>query len=256
MNDTPKNSTAKVWYSGEHRDTMLYLLVAVLIIEMVVGGVSLFYGLIHSIPDPNGGPGSPRIAQFPWLAWAVASVTAPVAFLLVVHLAGRFIFRTMEREERDYGDGQEHGETPEKMRRFYAIVRSAPTVVLLLGILLLGAAIFFIDGITGELLRLVHTLASSLGTHLPWVVGSFAGLILLLYLLNRFFAFRQAKLEHEYAFRREIFEKTGLVLVDKGTVPLSQNPEQNLAIAQADNKALPPVLDVETGGNNDLPSGK
>ena len=71
------------WYAGEHKDMLFYLLIAVLFVEMIVGGVSFFYGLMHAAPET---PGGPPVARFPWLVWALASVLAPVALLLVVLL--------------------------------------------------------------------------------------------------------------------------------------------------------------------------
>ena len=44
------------WYAGKHKDTLFYLLIAVLFVEMIVGGVSFFYGLVHAAPEAPGGP--------------------------------------------------------------------------------------------------------------------------------------------------------------------------------------------------------
>ena len=99
------------WYAGEHKDTLFYLLIAVLFVEMIVGGVSFFYGLVHAAPEA---PGGPPVARFPWLIWALAAVLAPVALLLVVHLTGRWLSHTLEGEQ----DGADSAAVPERLQRF------------------------------------------------------------------------------------------------------------------------------------------
>lgn len=228
------------WYVARG-DTVIYLLVAVLLVEMVVGGVCFFYGLMHATPATPGGP--PNIA-FPWLVWALASVLAPVGLLLLVHLAGTWISHTLDREEAPTAD---KGAIPERLQRFYSMVNTAPTVVLLLGILLLGASLFFVEGAFSAIIHLLE----GLSVHVPWIVGSLATLLAVCYLAHRYFAYRRLHMEREYAFRQEVLERTGIVLVDKHTLPLTQNENQRALLgsleASAANQALPPsVLDVDT----------
>lgn len=232
------------WYAGEHKDTLFYLLIAVLFVEMIVGGVSFFYGLVHAAPET---PGGPPVARFPWLIWALAAVLAPVALLLVVHLTGRWLSHTLEGEQ----DGADSAAVPERLQRFYAMVRNAPTVVLLLGILLLGAGLFFVDGAFSALVRL----GGALTAYIPWIVGSATALLAVCFLGHRWFVYRQRRMEQEYAFRREVLERTGIVLVNKGCVPLPRSEEQRVMLVEAESvKALPPVLDVggaEPGAESD-----
>lgn len=132
------------WYDGPHREALLYLLVAIFFVELMVGGVAFFYGVMHAAPET---PGGPPLARFPWLGWAEAAVLAPVGLMLIVHLAGTWVARFLGRESREGGAGaaaagESDDQVPERLRRFYAVIRSAPTVVLLLGILLLGQPCF------------------------------------------------------------------------------------------------------------------
>lgn len=227
------------WYAGEHKDMLFYLLIAVLFVEMIVGGVSFFYGLMHAAPET---PGGPPVARFPWLVWALASVLAPVALLLVVHLTGRWLSHTLDEERDGEPGGADNAAVPERLRHFYAMVRNAPTVVLLLGILLLGAGLFFVDGAFSALV----SLGGALTPYIPWIAGSAAGLLAVCFLVQRWFAYRQRRMEQEYAFRREVLERTGIVLVDRGCVPLPQNDQQRAMLVSAESaKALPPVLDVD-----------
>lgn len=140
---------------------------------------------------------------------------------------------------------------PERLQRFYAMVRNAPTVVLLLGILLLGAGLFFVDGAFSALVRL----GGALTAYIPWIVGSATALLAVCFLGHRWFVYRQRPHGAEYAFRREVLERTGIVLVDKGCVPLPRSEEQRVMLVEAESvKALPPVLDVggaEPGAESD-----
>lgn len=140
---------------------------------------------------------------------------------------------------------------PERLQRFYAMVRNAPTVVLLLGILLLGAGLFFVDGAFSALVRLGGALTA-------YIPGSWAALRLCWPSVSWGTAgssTASARMEQEYAFRREVLERTGIVLVDKGCVPLPRSEEQRVMLVEAESvKALPPVLDVggaEPGAESD-----
>ena len=245
----PKASPAVPWYAGEHKDALFYLLIAVFFLELVVGGVAYFYGIMHAAPETAGGP---PVAHFPWLAWCLAAVLAPVGLLLVVHLAGTWLSRTLTREDAQAeagapgqeppGAGQEN--LPEGLRRFYAMVRNAPTLVVLLGILLLGAGLFFAEGALSALGRA----GVALIPYIPWIAGSLAALLAVCFLGHAWFVHRQRRMEQEYAYRREVLERTGMVLMDKSCVALPPSdaagqPAPGLPPAGA--AALPEVVDVE-----------
>ena len=224
------------WYDGPHREALLYLLVAIFFVELMVGGVAFFYGVMHAAPET---PGGPPLARFPWLGWAEAAVLAPVGLMLIVHLAGTWVARFLGRESREGGAGaaaagESDDQVPERLRRFYAVIRSAPTVVLLLGILLLGAALFFVDGAFSALVRLGGALADDI----PWLAGSAAAMIAACYLVHRWFVYRHHRMQQEYEYRREVLLRTGIVLVDRGCMRL---PAQDGA-----DPALEGALVIET----------
>lgn len=243
------------WYAGPYKDALIYLMVAIFFVEMIVGGISFFYGVMHAAPDV---PGGPPLARFPWLGWAVAAVLAPVGLMLIVHLSGTWVSRYLGREDNMQG-GQGAGQAaddeqiPERLRRFYAIIRNAPTVVLLLGIMLLGAGLFFVDGAFSALMRLGGALAE----YIPWIAGSLAALIAVCYLVHRWFVYRHHRMQQEYEYRREVLERTGIVLVDKGCIPLPQNEVQRLALGGhvVEAQALPPALDAEAALGNGAANG-
>lgn len=238
----------KPWYAGENQEALFYLLIAVFFIELIVGGVAFFYGIIHATPEVAGGP---PVARFPWLAWGVAAVLAPVALLLVVHLAGSWLSRALTREEEANAPQGASGDSehlPEGMKRFYASVRHAPTLVILVGILLVGVALFFVEGALAAILDL----GKALLPYLPWLAVSLAGLLAACFLVHAIMVYKQRKMESELAWRREVLEKTGLVLVDRKSIALPQDANQASLIASESNP-LPPgeVLDVKS-----LPKGE
>lgn len=228
------------WYAGEHKDALFYLLIAIFFVELAVGGVSFFYGIIHAAPEA---PGGPPVARFPWLVWAIASILAPVALLLLVHLAGTWVARSLthdqEAAEAQTGDGEL---VPDKMKRFYASVRHAPTLVILLGIMGLGCALFFVDGAMGVLAEFGRALIP----HLTWILAILGALLAIFFVTHAIMVHQNRKMEHEYAWRREVLHKTGLVLVDKKSMALPQDPGQAALLTQQTSlpPASPPVLEV------------
>ena len=245
----PKGARQVPWYAGEHKDALFYLLIAVFFLELVVGGVAFFYGIMHAAPETAGGP---PVARFPWLAWCLAAVLTPVGLLLIVHLAGTWLSRTLTREEAqaaapdaseaEAGPAQEN--LPEGLRRFYAMVRNAPTLVVLLGILLLGAVLFFAEGALSALGRA----GVALIPYIPWIAGSAAALLAVCFLGHAWFVYRQRRMEQEYAYRREVLERTGMVLMDKSCVALPPSGTDGPAVPglpPAAQAVLPEVVDVE-----------
>lgn len=254
----------KPWYAGDHADALTYLLIAIFFVEMIVGGVAFFYGIMHAAPES---PGGPPVARFPWLAWGLAAVLAPVGLLLVVHLAGTWLSRALTREEAAAGDGgatprdaASDADVPPGLRRFYATVRNAPTLVVLVGILLLGAALFFVDGALSAL----GTAAVALVPHVPWIAVSLAAFLAFCVGGRLWLLYRQRRLEHEYAWRREVLERTGLVLMDKASVALPADSAQAGAGHEAraaltapvvEVSALPPADDTQHESDTDTPDG-
>lgn len=237
----------KPWFAGKNQDVLFYLLVAIFFIEMIVGVAAFFYGIIHAAPET---PDGPPIARFPWLYWALASALAPAAFLLIVHLTGSMISSTVSGGETAPDDGDKE-EAPPRLRRFYAAVRHAPAVVILIAVLLLGASLFFIDGAFALVIRVLENLAP----YLPWICVSFCALLAICFITRAILFYRREKMEREYAWRREVLEKTGLIITDGGR----RLGAQNLVLPPQNAPALPEkaeILDVEPRSQADNDKGK
>lgn len=229
--------TQAPWYAGPYKDALTYCMVALFLVELIVGGVAFFYGLVHAVPET---PGGPPLARFPWLGWSLAAVLAPVALLLIVHLAGTWVAHMLGRED-GAASGTADSHVPPQVQRLYAIIRNAPTVVLLLGILLLGAALFFVDGAFSAVMRL----GTALLPYIPWLAGSFAALLAVCYLGQRWFVYRQQRMQEEYAWRRQVLERTGIVLMDKSSLPLPGHGPESLQGRVLEAQALPCAEDTE-----------
>ncbi len=216
-----KTHMADILQDKQHKELLFYLSVAIFFLELIVGAVAFFYGIIHAIPGENGGP--PQF-QFPWLSYAIAAVVAPAALLLIVHMAGVGLFRSMHKRTAEE-EAAWRENLPQRLQKVYAIMQGAPTIVLFLGVILLGVALFYVDGAINVIMRMGEALAP----YWPWIIGGSLGTACIIYVGKAYFAYRTRRMEQEYAFRREIFERTGQILVDKGTVQ------------------LPPAYDVDNG---------
>lgn len=199
------------WYDKQHKDLLFYLSIGIVFLELIVGGVAFFYGVMHAKPAQNGLP--PQF-QFPWLAYSIAAVVAPATLLLIVHLAGVGLFRSLRDTRAE--DEEWRKDLPERLRKVYAIVQGAPTVLLLVGLMSLGAALFYIDGAMSALFRL----GGALEEYIPWIIGAVVGGWCLAYVARMWLNYRTKKLEAEYQFRREVLERTGVIIVDRGSVQL------------------------------------
>lgn len=220
MKDT-MNAQGSHWSESRHRDAIIYLLIAIFLLELAVGGVAVIYGIIHSEPLV---PGGPPMARFPWLGWAMAALLMPVGLLLVLHLSGLLVARSLDRQA-DGGGSQAEGAAqeaaaaealPQRVDLFYRVVRHAPTVVILLALLVLGGLLLFVDGLVEALARA----GGALLPYLPWIAGSAAVFLTVCYVVRQYFLYRHHKMEREFAFRHAVLERTGVVLLPDGKTPL------------------------------------
>ena len=147
--------------------------------------------------------------NFPWAGYLVSVVIAPVVVMLLVNLIGIGFYRAV------HGDpvlDEEHiKDMPQRMRTIFSLVRGAPTVVLLGGILILGAVLYYLDGVMTFLLKLgdsVETIAiwATVGLVIAWCLSYFA---------RMWFMYKTRRLEEEYAFRRDVLDRTGMIILDQ-----------------------------------------
>lgn len=253
MKKTVSSSSSKAshWTESRHKDIIIYLLVAIFLLELAVGGASAIYGIIHAEPVEPGGPPLPR---FPWLGWGLAALLLPVGLLLILHLSGLLVARTLERPAggEPAAEGQTAGQTaatslPPHVERLYSIVRHAPTVVILLSLLVFGGLLLFVDGLVETLGRL----GGAMMVYLPWIVGGLVIFLTVCYVTRQFFLYRHHQMEREYAFRQAVLERTGIILLPDGKTPLEIPPAALNALPAAD-PTSPPTAPV-AGIASDVP---
>jgi cell division protein FtsL len=149
--------------------------------------------------------------SFPWLLWASLSVIAPAVILLAVHKADVGLFRKRKEESEEW-----QRLLPERARRLYRILRGAPAVVVLAGLIALGVLLLSLDGAMSA----VASLGSALSPHIPVIVGGLACVLAVAAFAVVWLNYRTRRLYAEYQFRREVLEKTGMIIVDKGSALL------------------------------------
>ena len=176
----------------------------------------------------------------------VGAVVAPVALFLLLQLSSLVLSKALDGSVEAAPDAPDANLVPQRVRRFYACVRHAPVVVLLVCLLLLGAAMIFL----GDFWEAVRLAGGALTPYVPWFVGGAAAFLAVGYLGRLFFVFRHRQMEQEYAFRREVLEKTGIVLVSKNSVPLAPSGQGLEALPGGgyqltDSPALPPAASPE-----------
>lgn len=218
----------------QRRELWLYIAVSIVGVELMIATGAVLYSFISAAPDASG---TARII-FPWLSWGAVSAVAPALILLLVHLADVGLFRA---------PGGAHSEQewqkllPERIQKLYRIIKGAPVVAVLIGIVLLGAALLTLDGALGALQRF----GSALLPHLPYIIGGIAGIVVIGILAVAWLNYRTRRLIAEYDFRREVLEKTGVIIVDKGSTALPPGGEGDVPYAivsgrTPDVQALPP----------------
>ncbi len=190
----------------QRRELWLYVAVSIVTVELLLSVGALCYGFIAAASAQGR-------YSFPWLVWGATMAIAPACILLTVHLADVGLFRAGRRGEADK-DWQAH--LPERLRKLYLIIKGAPAVVVLLGIVALGAALLTIEGALSAL----GSFAAALQPHIPWIAGGIALVVCVGIIAAVWLNYRSRRLYEEYAFRREVLEKTGVIIVDKGSTPL------------------------------------
>jgi hypothetical protein len=89
-------------------------------------------------------------------------------------------------------------------------------LVVLLGVIVFGVGVLTLDGAFSALRRF----GSVLVPHLPYIVSGIAAVLCAIIIAVVWLHYRTRRLIAEYEFRREVLEKTGVIIVDKGSTPL------------------------------------
>ena len=234
-----KGRLGRAWYEERNRDIVVYYLIAVFCLEIIVGAVAFFYGVTNAVPLE---PGGPRMARFPWVGWLVAAVLSPVGLLLLLHLSGQFFSRALNGGDGQGGGGGAGEEVPQRFQRFYAIVRHAPTIVILLTLIAMGCAVLFID----SAMQMAMAMGAALKPYILWIILGIVVFFIVCYLGRLFFLARHRRMEQEYAYRMKVLETTGIVIMNKDCLPLRYEEGQLKLLAENADGALKALPDTPT----------
>lgn len=175
--------------------------------------IAVCYGVIVS---PRTVPGVIPTIAFPWLGWFVALCVSTALILGF----GQFIARKNLDAEEDKIDQAElnwASQLPQRAQRIYRFIKDAPLIMVCTGLILLGATLLVIDGA----FSLVLGVLQSLMPYLPFIIGGLALFSISIAAIMAWSRHAEKKLMAEYAFRREVLEKTGVILLnDKGKAVL------------------------------------
>ncbi len=218
--DDLKASLRATQAEQRRRELWMYLAVSIIAMEFFIFVAALFFAFIS---NDNGQ------LQFPWLSWAAIAVGVPSVLLISVHLAVG-LFSSSDKHDEEW---QRH--LPERIQKVYTIIKRAPAVVLLLGLIALGVALFTLDG-AFQALEQFLTLFRPYILH---ILIATVALILILGLGSFWLSYRTRKLYADYEYRRAVLEKTGLIIVGKNNFILSGDQTTLTPIAAESAKALP-----------------
>lgn len=220
---------------SKRRELWLYVAVSIVAVELLLAVGALLFSFI-TLPEGQGHKG----VNFPWLSWGALAIVVPTLILLLVHSADVGLFRTPAGalSEKDW-----QKLLPARMQKFYRIIKGAPVVAVLAGIVALGAALLTLDGA----LSAIGRFGSALMPHLPVIIGGICALAAVIVMAVIWLNFRTRRLIAEYEFRREVLEKTGVIIVDKGSTPLPPGGVGDVPYA---------IVSAEDAQIKALPSGK
>ena len=192
----------------QRRELWTYIAVSIAAVEVLVAGGALLFGFVGMAST-----GDARAITFPWVTWGAVALLSPALILLAVHLSDVGLFRAPGGAASEL-EWQKH--LPARLQKIYRIIKGAPVVVILLGVVLFGVGVLTLDGAFSALQRF----GSALVPHLPIIVGGLASVICVIIIAVVWLHYRTRRLVAEYEFRREVLEKTGVIIVDKGSTPL------------------------------------
>ncbi|MDR3045270.1 MAG: hypothetical protein LBU75_13560 [Desulfovibrio sp.] len=222
----------------ERKYVLAYIVIGIVLVEFLVAIVAIWQGVanVQSMPD-----GTVRF-RFPWGGYLVSVAAAPVVVLLVLQVIALGYTRLIK------GDPvlteAQLRQLPPWLQKMLAAVNGVPTFLLLLGVTLLATVIYYFDKVLGFVIRLGESTE-----HLVlWVGGGVLAAWCVGYLGRMLFAYKVRRMQEEYAYRREVLERTGMIIVDQRTM-LAQLPGQ--VPGQGDAmmpRALPGTIDVSPSG--------
>ena len=189
------------------------VLVLVFVSVFFITVAAACYGIIVT---PPASPGVIPTLAFPWIGWLAAVLTATAVILGFAQYIAR------KNPEPRSGETAANGTTPDAAEeawseqlpkqalRIYRIIRDAPLFMVCFALIALGATLLVIDGA----FALVSGIVLALVPYAPYFIGGVTAFAIAIAVLMAYFRHANKRLAAEYAFRREVMEKTGVILLD------------------------------------------
>ena len=189
-------------------DYWLSVTVMVFVAAFFITIAAVCYGIITTPPKPGGGT---RMISFPWIGWFAAMLVSPALILgFAQYIAGK----TPVTEDGEENSGKEAawaGQLPERAMKAYRLLKDAPLFMVCFALIALGATLLVIDGAFG----LIAGVLGALVPYAPYFIGGITVFAVAIAGLMAYFRHASNKLAAEYAFRREVLEKTGVILLNE-----------------------------------------
>ena len=206
--DSPRQETKPPVDRSEFWSSVLVL---VFVAEFFVTIAAICWAIITT-RSGGGGAGHTLRLDFPWIGWIAFMLIVPAGIIgLARMVAGRDGVESPDEEAREQAKEQAWTDhLPERALRLYRVARNAPVFVICLALLALGSTLLAID----SAFSLLTGVALALVPYMPYFIGALTVFAVAVAVLMAWFRYKHNKLMAEYAFRREVLERTGIILVD------------------------------------------
>jgi hypothetical protein len=197
---------AALFEKEELKDLLRSYLVAIFVIEGFIFFVS-FLGQI-----------GPEAAPFPWKSYFFAAFTIPltITFLLGIIILSfdRYIFGHQNISDEINDIFQAASETRSRIQKFHAslyVIRQFPFLLGLLSLLVLSVIAYKLN----DILVVVGHVGERTAHYLFIVLAVLLAIAVVVGLIWMFLSYnlRKKTLEYEFQYKKEVIEKTGLVLI-------------------------------------------
>lgn len=181
------------------------VVVLVVVAGFFVSIAALCYGIITT---PAAHAGEMPTLAFPWVGWFAALLTTTACILgFAQYVAGKKTDEPTPDGDKEQAWAQQ---LPQKAQHAYRIIKDAPLFMVCFAFIALGATLLVIDGAFAFVSGVLHALIP----YAPYFIGGLAFFATAIAAIMAWFRHANNKLMAEYAFRREVMEKTGVILLD------------------------------------------
>ncbi|CAK7073125.1 MAG: hypothetical protein DELT_01986 [Desulfovibrio sp.] len=210
MNEEQKNagSAQRAGRPVRKSDYWISVTIMVFVAAFFITVAAICYGIIVTPPKPGGGL---QTLAFPWIGWFVAMLVSPAVILgFAQYIAGK---TPVDAENGTDGEKEAAwaGQLTGRALKAYRLLKDAPLFMVCFALIALGATLLVIDGAFG----LVAGVLTALVPYAPYFIGGITAFAIAIAVLMAYFRHANNKLAAEYAFRREVLEKTGVILLNE-----------------------------------------